>query len=620
MPDKRDLSAAKIFQPVLVEMKKRGPHLGVAATIFHLWEHLSRKRKKQFFLLGFLMLMGGFAEAVSLGLVVPFLAAMAAPERVLGHPRFHAWVNKFEELCGFLGWDTRKFSLPTESLLPALALLFVAGVVGAGIVRLLLLWASIRLSNGVGIDLGLEVYRRTLYQPYAVHTSRNSSAVISNLTSKVGMAVATFSSCLTLLTSLVVMASILIALLSVNLWTTVASGVVLGLSYGGLISAGNHRLSQNSRVIAREHNQIIKVLQEGLGGIRDILLDGTQELYCAIYQKADIRLKQAGATNSVISQSPRYLMETVGMVLFAGLAVALSRRDEGLLATLPVLGALALGAQRLLPALQQAYTGWSAILSYHVSTQEVVNLLEQSLPGHFGKQGQPPRPMPFRSAIRFDEVKFRYSPQGPWILDGLSFEIPKGSRVGFVGKTGSGKSTCLDLLMGLLEPTAGQILVDEEALNAGNLRAWQKNIAHVPQTIYLADTTLAENIAFGVPSQKIDMGRVREAARQSQISDFIESSPEGYQSLVGERGIRLSGGQRQRIGIARALYKKAQLLILDEATSALDNKTEKSVMDNINNLGGQITVCIIAHRLTTLEQCHQVIRMESTANSTAKNT
>jgi len=592
-------------------MKKHDSSSGVASVIFRLWAHLSRNRKKQFVLLAILMLIAGFAEAVSLGLVVPFLAAMAAPERLLGHPRFHAWANKVEELCRFFGWEARGFLLSTGSLLLALALLFIAGVLGAGIVRLLLLWASIRLSNGVGTDLGFEVYRRTLYQPYAVHTTRNSSAVISNLTTKVGMAVATFSTCLTLLTSVVVMVSIMAALLSVSPWTTVAAGMVLGLSYASMVLAGNHRLRKNSQIIAREHNHIIKALQEGLGGIRDILLDGTQELYCAIYKKADMRLKRAGAINSVISQSPRYLMETVGMILFAALAVVLSRREEGLLAVLPVLGALALGAQRLLPALQQAYTGWSAILYYHVSTREVVDLLDQPLPRHAEKPGSSTRTMPFRSMIRFDSVKFRYSSHGPWVLDGVSFEIPKGSRVGFVGKTGSGKSTCLDLLMGLLEPTEGRILVDEEPIDAGNLRIWQKNIAHVPQTIYLADTTLAENIAFGVPSQQIDMRRVREVARQAQISDFIESSPHGYQALVGERGIRLSGGQRQRIGIARALYKEAPVLILDEATSALDQETEKNVMNSINSIAQRITVLIIAHRITTLDQCQRMIRLET---------
>jgi ATP-binding cassette subfamily B protein len=212
----------------------------------------------------------------------------------------------------------------------------------------------------------------------------------------------------------------------------------------------------------------------------------------------------------------------------------------------------------------------------------------------------------FKNEISFQNISFRYSDNMPWVLDKLSFTVPKGSRVGFIGKTGSGKSTCLDLLMGLLEPTAGQILVDGYPLSQKTIRAWQGNIAHVPQAIYLADISLAENIAFGTPRDKIDIERVRSAARKAHIADFIESLPQGYQGLVGERGIRLSGGQRQRIGIARALYKTARIIIFDEATSALDNETEQVVMQTIESLSADLTVFIIAHRLTTLKNWKEV--------------
>ena len=208
-------------------------------------------------------------------------------------------------------------------------------------------------------------------------------------------------------------------------------------------------------------------------------------------------------------------------------------------------------------------------------------------------------------------MRFRYDTDGPWVLDGLSLVIPKGARVGFVGSTGSGKTTALDLLMGLLVPTEGEILIDGQTTRGNRLRAWQKNIAHVPQSIYLADTSLAENIAFGVSPNKIDMKLVRESARRAQISDFIESNPEGYQSNVGERGIRLSGGQRQRIGIARALYKQANVLVFDEATSSLDSATEKSVMKSIEGLASNFTILLIAHRLTTVQNCDIIVELKN---------
>ena len=296
------------------------------------------------------------------------------------------------------------------------------------------------------------------------------------------------------------------------------------------------------------------------------------------------------------------------MVLIAILAYALSQQDGGVSTALPVLGALAIGAQRLLPALQQIYSAWAAIAGNHASLADIIVLLNQPLPGYLLKSA--PAQLPFKNSICFDSVRFRYSNESPWVLDGINLTIPKGARVGFVGSTGSGKSTTLDILMGLLKPTEGQILVDDKPIKGNRLRAFQQNIAHVPQNIYLADTTLAENIAFGVPLDIIDLNRVRNAARQAQIADFIESNPSGYQAYVGEQGIRLSGGQLQRIGIARALYKQANVLIFDEATSALDNNTEKSVMDAIKGLNNDLTILLIAHRLTTVRNCDTIIELE----------
>ena len=380
-----------------------------------------------------------------------------------------------------------------------------------------------------------------------------------------------------------------------------------GLIYVIIITLTRKRQLINSRCMASESTQVIKSLQEGLGGIRDVLIDGSQATYCRIYCQADLPLRRAQGNSLFIGQSPRFGMEALGMMLIAILAYALSRQPDGIVKAIPVLGALALGAQRMLPILQQAYSAWSTIQGSQATLKDALELLDQPLPDYVDKPEA--EPLSFREQITLNNLSFRYTEQTPWVLKNLDLTIPKGSRIGFIGVTGSGKSTLLDIVMGLLVPTDGTLKIDGQPVTTANNRAWQSHIAHVPQAIYLADTTIEENIAFGVPKGMIDHVRVKQAARQAQIADIIESWPKKYQTHVGERGIRLSGGQRQRIGIARALYKQADVIIFDEATSALDNETEQAVMQAIESLGKDLTVLIIAHRLTTLHNCTQVVEL-----------
>ncbi|MBA3485984.1 MAG: ABC transporter ATP-binding protein [Lysobacter sp.] len=542
------------------------------------------------------MLVSAFAEVVSLGLLLPFLGVLTAPERVLNH----SLVREY-----FPQWQT----LSAGELALPLTLAFITAVVVSAAIRMLLLWSTTRFSLTAGVALSCETYRKTLYQPYLVHLARNSSSVISGLTFKINSVVfGVMSPILVLISSVVLLVSIVSTLVVIDPVVAVLAAAVLAGSYGVITWLSRRKLARNSHQIAVGQTQLVKTLQDGLGGIRDVLLDGTQPVYCEIYRQAEVPLRQAQCNNTFISQSPRFVMEALGMILIAALAYGMSLRPGGVAAMLPVLGALALGAQRLLPALQQAYSAWQSIAGNRESLVDVIELLDQSLPEELLRPA--PAPMEFHHDIRFEQLKFRYAPEAPWVVAGLDLTIPKGARVGFVGSTGSGKSTSLDLLMGLLVPTAGRVLVDGQVIGGSTVRAWQRTIAHVPQSIYLADATLAENIAFGVPRAEVDMERVRQAARQAQIADFIETGSEGYDAAVGERGVRLSGGQRQRIGIARALYKQASVLVFDEATSALDNATEQSVMNTIEGLNRDLTIILIAHRLTTVQRCDMIVELE----------
>jgi ATP-binding cassette subfamily B protein len=403
------------------------------------------------------------------------------------------------------------------------------------------------------------------------------------------------------------LSAIMLAMLSVAPVIALTAFGGFGLIYVFIIRLTRKRLLTDSRRAARESTHVIKSLQEGLGGIRDVLIDGSQATYCQIYRDADLPLRRAQGNNLFIGQFPRYGMEALGMLLIAALAYKLAQQPDGISKAIPVLGGLALGAQRLLPVLQQAYGAWSGIQGGQASLQDTLALLDQPLPDYAGQSVV--EPITFRKQIKLTGLSFRYSLQTPWVLKDLDLTIARGSRVGFIGTTGSGKSTLLDIVMGLLQPAEGVLEIDGQPITMGNHRGWQVHIAHVPQVIFLADSTIEENIAFGVPKNQIDHDRVRHAAHQAKIADVIGSWPQQYQTFVGERGIRLSGGQRQRIGIARALYKQSDVIIFDEATSALDNETEQAVMQAIEGLSEELTILIIAHRLTTLRNCTQIVEL-----------
>ncbi len=541
------------------------------------------------------MILASFAEILSIGAVLPFLGVLTAPDRIFLH-------TAAQPLIQIL-----KLTAPEQLLFPITMIFGIAALI-TGTMRLILFWATTRLSFATGADLSIDIYRRTLYQPYAVHCTRNSSEVIAGITSKANTVIyGVILPLLTLISSSVMLIAILFALLSVEPVIALAGFGGVGIIYISIVQLTRQQLITDGHRISIESNQVIKSLQEGLGGIRDVLIDGNQSTFCQIYRSADLPLRRAQGNQMFIAQSPRYAVEALGMVLISALAYLLSQQPDGITKAIPILGALAVGAQRLLPVLQQTYASWTSIRGNQSMLKDTLELLDQPLPAYADQTEA--RPLSFTKSISFRQLGFRYNPQTPFVLRNINLDIDKGSRVGFIGATGSGKSTLLDIVMGLLEPVEGTLEIDGRAVVPENRRAWQIHIAHVPQIIFLTDGTVEENIAFGLPKDLIDKQRIRQAAQQAQLAENIESWPKQYQTIVGERGIRLSGGQRQRIGIARALYKRADVIIFDEATSALDNETEQAVMDAIENLSPYLTVLIIAHRLTTLKNCIQIVEL-----------
>tara|TARA_Y100001978_G_C23657533_1_gene416840 strand:+ start:126 stop:1289 length:1164 start_codon:yes stop_codon:yes gene_type:complete len=373
------------------------------------------------------------------------------------------------------------------------------------------------------------------------------------------------------------------------------------------------RLNLNSKIVSAGINKQMKNTQEGLGSIRDILLDGNQKTYLAIYRKSEKLRWIKEAESQFLSTFLRYALEALGIVLISTLAIFLNLQEGDSPLILPTLGTLALASQRLLPNLNMLFSSWARIKYNSVAIKQVLEILD--LPIQESESQLIRSPLKIKKNILFNNVAFSYSNNSPSILKSIDLEICPEDRIGIVGKTGSGKSTLVDILMGLLEPTAGKLLVDNKNIHDPNypqrLAKWRSAIAHVPQNVYLADRTIAENIAFGLRGNEINMNRVKNCAKQSYIDKFIENNDYGYNAHVGERGIKLSGGQCQRIGIARALYKNAKILILDEATSALDSYTEKVVMDRIIAFNKEVTIVIIAHRESTLKDCNKIIKIRN---------
>ena len=563
--------------------------------LIRLWHHLRRRRKRQFIAVTSLMLLSAFAEVATLGAVIPFITVLVNPDRVMQY-------EVVASLARSIG------VVQPEDLIVPLALVFVTGAVFSALVRLVVVWATTHLAIVLGADLTVEAYERTLYQPYATHVKRNTSEVTSGVIYKVEAVVSgMFFPLQVAVGSVFTFVSVTIALFVIApRVAAIAVGFFLG-AYAIITRVFRGRLERNSQRIAQEQTRVLKAIQEGIGGIRDVLIDGTQAVFVDQFRRSDREVRRAQGSNSVITQSPRLIMEGLAMTLIVVLAVALNSRSGGIADQLPVLGALVLGAQRLLPIFQQCYTAVTTVLGNRAVLTQALEMLDQPMPMSYGLHAL--RPSGLREELRFEGVRFRYSDDGPWVIDQLDMVVPVGSRIGLVGTTGCGKTTLLDLLMGLLRPVEGEITVDGQVLEGERLQTWQRAIAHVPQHIFLADVSVTENVAFGVPRDDIDMDRVIAAANQANIADFIEKELLSYEAVVGERGIRLSGGQRQRIGIARALYKQASVLVLDEATSALDNTTERSVMSSLAAHDRHLTVILVAHRLSTLKDCDVIYEM-----------
>ena len=559
-----------------------------------LWKNIEKKRKFYLSILLLLILITSFTEMLSITAIIPFLGVLTYPEKLFEYELLNPFIN-------YMGIKESK-----ELLLP-ITVLFVSAIFISGLLRLILIIFQTRISHGIGSDLSINIYKKTLYQPYYIHISRNSSEVMASITTKANAVVGSvIVPIINIVSSSFIFVTVLVLLYLIQPIITIYSLVFLSFSYLILFILFKNLLNKYSQEVSLKYNQVYRSIQEGLGGIREVLLNHSQKLYSKIYTNADISLRKALANISILGSSPRYIIETIGIITISIFAYLMINSNQDFISNIPILGAFAMAAQKILPIVQNAFDSWTKMKGNRHNLLDVLQLLEQEVLDD--KVFQDIKALPFYNDISLKNIIFSYN-QKDNVLMNLNLKIKKGSIIGIIGETGCGKSTLLDVLTGLLNPINGEIFVDDVKLNSSNIQKWQKNISYVHQSIFLADLSIKENIAFGIHSDDINFDLVKEASVKAQINKTIDSFDDKYNTVVGERGVKLSGGQCQRIALARALYKKSKFIILDEATSALDYKTEESVMQFINLLSDDITVLIVTHRESTLKNCDVIYEL-----------
>jgi len=560
---------------------------------------LHNERKKQLSILLVIIILSGFAEIFSLASVLPFLGVLTNPDNV--------WELKIISSIG------RKIGIEqSNQLLIPITIIFVLSVSFAALIRLFNLWFSGQLAARIGSDLSSKAYRKILYQDYSYHLRTNSSDIITAILNHSEDTVWVINYALQLITSIVIVIGLLIAMLVINFKIACLASGIFTSAYIILALTAKKRLSSNGLIVEQLRRKQLKALQEGIGAFREVFLTDSQPFYISNYRKADQKMRIRQAESGFLAGSPKYVLESLGLLLIACLGCLLSLERSNTSNAIPILGTFALGAQRLLPSLQQAYSNWSGIKHLGPGVCRVLDILEYqvSMPKFLNESNL----YDIRPNILLKNVSYNYDGDKKSIISNINLQIKCGDRIGITGTTGSGKSTLVDIIMGLIKPKNGIIEINglnlNDKVNPKINKEWRSLISHVPQSIYLSDSTIGENIAFGIDKKRINIEKVKLASKLAHIDDFINSTENKYDTVIGERGIRLSGGQRQRLGIARALYKEAKLIILDEATSALDTKTEALVMEAIEGLDKDITIIIIAHRLSTLSTCDFVLNLK----------
>jgi len=566
-----------------------------------LFNTVSKKRKLQLILIIILIIVTAFFEMATLGSVLPFLNSLINNDN-----------NQLLDIL--LTFNIVIPDLINQNIQIFILIIFCFFILITNSLRILLIFFISRIAHMVGSEISSDLFKKIFYRNYIDIVTKNSSEIITNFSNRIDSLIGVIYGILTFISSIIIATFIITTLLIVNFYITCIAITIFSIIYLSIIKLSRKKQIDNSFRVHNNQIIIIKNINETFGGIRDLIIDDTRSYFQKKHDLIDKSLRSSQSNVSILLQAPRYILEAIGIITISIMSYIVANYFSSSINLVPIIGALAVASQRLLPLFQQLYTSYSQIrtnkhsidsifinLNYRIS-QKIKN--EKKMNERFIKK------FSNIEKIELIDVKYSYPRTKNYVLNNLSLVIKKGEKIGIIGESGVGKSTLLDVLLGLLQVNHGRYLINGYDTNKISINLVKKFISHVPQHIYIADLTIAENIAFGIESKNINLEKVYQAAQKAGIYETILKLPNKFNTFIGERGVKFSGGQRQRIGLARAFYKESSLIIMDEATSALDSKTEKNIIKTIDNLD-DITVIMVSHKLNSMDFCNKIFQLKS---------
>ncbi len=570
--------------------------------IFDLFSYIPNKRKVTLFLLLFLMLCNGLSELFNIRMFQEFLLVISNKNNLENNFLLNNLLNEF--------------NINSEkNLLLFTGFFYIFSLIISTFLKTYIIYLTAKISSLIAKDFSYLAIKNYLYQNYEYHITENSNKIISIINVQVEYAKSYVLNLIEFIFQAITISFLIVFLIRFNFNLAFTFSSLILITYFTISLVLDKRIKNNGKIISKSIKAKNKSLLESIGHIKELILTQNQNLYLSRFMKFETKFRLKNAENIFLPRLPRYFVESIALTIFISISLANALNNNSFLTNfIAILGTFALASQKLLSSVQASFANWSSMLGSNESLKNVLELLKLDKKEYENKYSNDKKRsiFNFKNSITFSSVSYKYNQNSFYSIKDINLTIVKGEKIGIIGKTGSGKTTFLNLLISLLTPTSGKIIIDKKDLRSkNNIYKYRSLVSYVPQNIYLSDNTIKNNIAFGIQENQIDQNKLEKVIKISQLKNWIDSLPLKENTYVGENGLSISGGQRQRLAIARSIYSKSQILILDEATSAMDQKTEEIILNSLDKIDKNITLIMVAHRLNTLVNCDRVIELEN---------